>query len=36
MTFLERISCPACFRFKFSPIHWFMRWAGICDGRNSW
>lgn len=28
--------CSACFRLKFSPIHWFMRAAGVCDGRNTW
>ena len=26
--------CPACWRAKWSPIHWYVRLAGFCDGKN--
>jgi len=32
----EHMICPACWRFRWSPLHWFVRLAGLCDGKGSW
>jgi hypothetical protein len=28
--------CPGCNHFKFSPIHLYYNWIGLCKGRNTW
>jgi hypothetical protein len=27
--------CPGCIRLKISPVHWFLRAVGLCDGRGA-
>lgn len=30
----EVLFCPGCLRCRLSPIHWYLRLAGYCDGKN--
>lgn len=30
----EALTCPACLRLRFSPIHWVVRALGLCPGKD--